>query len=275
MQANERELALALRGGLRGRFQNSFHLLENALEVLEDQMQHCVTPTQYETLKPLFSQIEEQMLLLRRLGEHSADAAVAPVLRRVCTPRPMDLLGQLREAESLFNEIAVQEQLTVRAQVEADATLQTLLTMGDDMLFAGLLSNLLSNSVAIGQTAHITLACAPGLFCYRDDGPGLAPDARTLLRDGAWSARLLEQGGLGLPLIRAYAAAMGWEITLREGVGTCVEFLLPPCTVDMEEMILESAAVTPHQRERRLAYMRRELYPALKTAIGDEPVSTT
>lgn len=275
MQANERELALALRGGLRGRFQNSFHLLETALEVLEDQMQHCITPAQYETLKPLFVQVQEQMLLLRRLGEHSADAAVAPLLHRICSPRPMDLLGQLREAESLFNEIAVQEQLPVRAQLEVDADLQTLLTMGDDMLFAGLLSNLLSNSLSAGQTTHITLACGPGLFCYRDDGPGMEPDARTLLQDGIWSGRLLEQGGLGLPLIRAYASAMGWQMTTREGTGTCVEFVLPPCTVNMEEIVLESAAVTPHLREQQRAYMRRELYPALKILATEMPEGTT
>lgn len=61
MQANERELAMALRGGVRGRFRHSFHLLENAFEVLDDQMAHCVTPTEYETLRPLLAQITEQL----------------------------------------------------------------------------------------------------------------------------------------------------------------------------------------------------------------------
>lgn len=93
MQANEQELAMALRGGLRGRFQVSFHLLENAFEVLDDRMAHSVTPTEYETLRPLLQQIAQQLVTLRRLGEHAADAAIAPLLQRVCEPRPMELLG--------------------------------------------------------------------------------------------------------------------------------------------------------------------------------------
>lgn len=275
MQAEEKELALALRGGLHGRFRSSFHLLENALEVLTDQMQRCVTPAQYQTLQPLLTQIQEQLVLLRRLGEHSADAAVAPMLRQICTPRPMDLLGQLRDTAELFNEIAVQEELPLRAAVEAGPETRTLLTMGDDILCAGLLANLLSNSVAERQTAHITLACAPGAFCYLDDGPGMEADARALLQEGTWSDRLLEQGGLGLPLVRAYAAAMGWQIQVGEGPGTQVEFTLPPCQLDVEDMVLESAGALPHLRQRRRQDLQRELFPAIQAAKVQEEEGTT
>ena len=100
MQANE-ELSAVLRGGLHGRFQSAFHLLENALEVLDDNIAHSVTPAKYDDLHPLLQQVGEQLLLLRRLGEHAADAAIAPVLQDVCVPQPMDLLEQLREIGAL------------------------------------------------------------------------------------------------------------------------------------------------------------------------------
>ncbi|WP_298735699.1 ATP-binding protein [uncultured Subdoligranulum sp.] len=263
MQPSEQELALALRGGLRGRFQSSFHLLENAFEVLEDQMEHCVTPTEYEALRPLLRQIAEQLLLLRRLGEHAADAAIAPVLQQVCTPQPMELLGHLREISTLFNEIAVQERLSATSVVEAAEGVPVLLTMGDPTLLNGLIANLFSNSLAAGRPVHITLACGPESFCYHDDGPGLPPDAQALLNGGVWSDRLLEQGGLGLPLIRAYAAAMGWTFTVEEGPGMTLRFALPPCSVDLGNMVLESTTAPQVQRAQRRAYLLRELQSVL------------
>lgn len=269
MQPNDQELAMVLQGGLRGRFQNSFHLLENAFEVLNDQMLHCVTPQQYETLQPLLAQIGEQLLLLRRLGEHAADAAVAPVLRQVCVPRPMELLGQLREWCNLFNEIALQEQVSAVAQLETPDDMQVLLTMGDDILLEGLLSNLFSNSLAADHQVHITLACAPGIFCYQDDGPGLSADAKALLNQGIWSSALLDQGGLGLPLIRAYASAMGWTLSAEEGAGTRLRFALPPCTMDTGTVIFESGAVQQQLRYQRKGDLQRELYPALHRSEED------
>lgn len=255
---------MALRGGVRGRFRRSFHLLENAFEVLDDQMAHCVTPAEYETLRPLLAQISEQLAALQRLGEHAADAAVAPVLHQACAPRPMELLGQLRELSTLLNEILLQEQVQAAVKMQAAEGLQVLLTMGDDTLLNGLLANLVSNSLAAGQPVQITLACAPGLFCYQDDGPGLPPDARALLEEGRWSDRLLERGGLGLPLIHAYAAAMGWALTVEEGPGTRLRFALPPCAVDLGGMVLKSAADPAAAREQRRRYLQCELHPVLR-----------
>lgn len=263
MQANEQELIMALRGGLRGRFRQSFHLLENAFEVLDDRMAHCVTPEEYETIRPILQQITEQMLNLQRLGEHAADAAIAPVLHQACAPRPMDLLGQLRELTGILNEILLQESVEASVQVENAENLQVLLTMGDDTLLNGLLANLVSNSLAAGLPVQITLLCEPGRLCYRDNGPGLPEDAVSLLEGGVWSDRLLEQGGLGLPLIRAYAASMGWTLTVEKGGGTCLSFALPPCAMDLGEMVLESAAKTPVQRQRRRQELWRELHPVL------------
>lgn len=263
MQTNEQELTMALRGGLRGRFRKSFQLLENAFEVLDDQMVHCVNPVEYDTLRPLLQQVREQLLTLQRLGDHAADAAIAPVLQQACTPRPMELLGQLREMAELLNEVLLQEEADASVKVETAGDLPILLTMGDDTLLNGLLANLVSNSLAAGTPVQITLFCSPGEFCYRDNGPGLPEDAVALLEGGTWSRRLLEQGGLGLPLIRAYAAAMGWILTVEKGQGTGLRFGLPACSWDLGSVVLEASGVAPQDRERRRRYLYRELYPAL------------
>lgn len=262
MQTKEQELAAVLRGGLHGRFQNAFHLLGNALEVLEDNIENSVTPAKYDDLRPLLRQVEEQLLLLRRLGEHAADAAIAPVLQQVCVPHAIDLLGVAQEICTLFNEIAVQEKLSAAAELRAADGLQSLFTMGDSALINGLLANLLSNSLAAGRPVRVTLTCAPGTFCYQDDGPGLPQDACALLQGGGWSERLLEQGGLGLPLIRAYALAMGWTLHAEEGPGTAIRFTLPPCVVDFDELLMESRPLAC-ERERWRQHLLRELHPAL------------
>lgn len=267
MQANE-ELSAVLRGGLHGRFQSAFHLLENALEVLDDNIAHSVTPAKYDDLHPLLQQVGEQLLLLRRLGEHAADAAIAPVLRDVCVPQPMDLLEQLREIGALFQEIAVQQKLDALVELCPEEGLQSLFTMGDPTLLNGLLANLFSNSLAAGRSVRVTLRCAPGDFCYQDDGPGLPQDARDLLLGRGWSGRLLEQGGLGLPLIRAYALAMGWELRVEDAPGMKVHFTLPPCVVDLDEIVMESCAARG-ERETRRRYFLRELRPVLP-AGGEE-----
>ena len=262
MQTKEQELMMALRGGLQGRFRNSFHLLNAALEVLDDQMLHSATPAQYDALRPIFAQISAQLSLLRRLGEHAADAAVAPVLRQICTPQPMELLSQLDEVTQITNEILAQAKVEAAVRLEADAGMQALLTMGDPALLDGLLANLVSNSLAARLPARITLACKPGAFLYRDDGPGLPPDAAVFLRTGVWSDRLLEQGGLGLPLVRAYAQAMGWTLTVPDGPGMQLQFALPPCDMQLGSVVLESGAIArgPQWRRQRL---QAELDPLL------------
>lgn len=270
MQANEQELAAALHGGLHGRFQNLFHLLENAVEVLDDNIAHSVTPDKYEDLRPLLQQISEQLVLLHRLGEHAADAAIAPVLHQVCEPQPLDLLGQLREIRDLFNEISVQEKFDAFAELCVPEGQRAQFTMGDTALVNGLLANLLSNSLAAGRPVQITLRCTPGCFLYRDDGPGLPEDARTLLLEGTWSDRLLDQGGLGLPLIRAYARAMGWTLSLEDGPGLGVRFDLPPCVVDLDAMVMESRTAARH-REAHRQYLLRELQPVRLAAREEAP----
>lgn len=107
MLQDDESLALALRGGLRGRFQGTFNQLENAVEVLDDYMLQHLNPAEYADLRTMMREINWQLAYLRRLGDHAADAAAAPVLQMLRVPAPLELLSQLHETVELFNELTV------------------------------------------------------------------------------------------------------------------------------------------------------------------------
>ena len=120
-----------------------------------------------------------------------------------------------------------------------------------------LMTNLISNTLSADPGACITLHCEPGLFCYRDNGPGLPPDAKALLTDGCWSARLLYAGGLGLPLIAA--TQRPWLVAGRgPGPGTELRFTLPPAPL-LDDLMLESSVERMAERQTRRLALRREL----------------
>ena len=170
---NEDTALLALRGGLRGRFRRSFDSMENAFEVLQDRLQHAVNPTERAELMPLLEELQTQLICLRRLGDQASDAATAALLHGTCVPQPIDLLGQLREFCSILQEEAAQYALPFTVTLQADG-LDVLPTTGDVSLLNGLLTNLVSNTLAADRAAHIMLLCTPGRLCYRDNGPGLS-----------------------------------------------------------------------------------------------------
>ena len=88
---------LALRGGLRGRFRRVFDGMENAFEVLLDQLEHPLSPADRAGMAQLVRDMQTQLLGARRLGDRASDAATAAVLLSTCVPRPIDLLIQLGE----------------------------------------------------------------------------------------------------------------------------------------------------------------------------------
>ena len=256
MLQDDESLALALRGGLRGRFQGTFNQLENAVEVLDDYMLQHLNPAEYADLRTMMREINWQLAYLRRLGDHAADAAAAPVLQMLRVPAPMELLGQLHETVDLFNELTLGSPRVLHAQVETTPGLDFLPTMGDPALLDGLLVNLFTNSVQAmpeSDAVEITLSCAPGRLFYRDNGPGLPEDARRLLLEGTWTPELLAKGGLGLPLIRAYCAAMGWQISQPEGEHGLL-FTLPACRDEALDTLHLSAPDAVSTRRRRRLY---------------------
>ena len=207
--------------------------MENAFEVLQDRLQHAVNPAERAELMPLLEELQTQLICLRRLGDQASDAATAALLHGTCVPQPIDLLGQLREFCSILQEEAAQYALPFTVTLQAD---------GLDVL----------------PTTHIMLLCTPGRLCYRDNGPGLPPDAAALLTEGQWSERLLHAGGLGLPLVAAYTSAMGWALTVGEGPGMSLQFTLPAAP-PLDGMVLTSPTERLADRQNRRRLIRREL----------------
>lgn len=248
---------LALRGGLRGRFRRSLDSMENAFEALQDSLERTTSPAQRAELQPIFDELCTQLLSLRRLGDQTSDAATAALVRGSCTPRPMDLVSQLREICDILQEEAARCGLPFTVEL-CCAGVEFLPTMGDATLLNGLVTNLVSNTLAVDGAAHIVLHCAPGCFVYRDNGPGLPPDARALLTEEKWSERLLHAGGLGLPLIAAYARAMDWALAVGEGPGTELQFTLPAAP-PLENLMLESPAERMAEQRTRRQLIQREL----------------
>ena len=208
-------------------------------------------------LMPLLEELQTQLICLRRLGDQASDAATAALLHGTCVPQPIDLLGQLREFCSILQEEAAQYALPFTVTLQADG-LDVLTTTGDVSLLNGLLTNLVSNTLAADRAAHIMLLCTPGRLCYRDNGPGLPPDAAALLTEGQWSERLLHAGGLGLPLVAAYTSAMGWALTVGEGPGMSLQFTLPAAP-PLDGMVLTSPTERLADRQNRRRLIRREL----------------
>lgn len=248
---------LALRGGLRGRFRRVFDGMENAFEVLLDQLEHPLSPADRAGMAQLVQDMQTQLLGARRLGDQASDAATAAVLHSTCVPRPIDLLSQLDEICDILREEAARYDLPFTIELQT-AGQNVLPTVGDAALLNGLMTNLISNTLSADPGACITLRCEPGLFCYRDNGPGLPPDAKALLTDGCWSARLLYAGGLGLPLIAAYTKAMGWTLAVGPGPGTELRFTLPPAPL-LDDLMLESPVERMAERQTRRLALRREL----------------
>ena len=65
---------LALRGGLRGRFRRVFDGMENAFEVLLDQLEHPLSPADRAGMAQLVQDMQTQLLGARRLGDQASDA---------------------------------------------------------------------------------------------------------------------------------------------------------------------------------------------------------
>ena len=198
---NEDTALLALRGGLRGRFRRSFDSMENAFEVLQDRLQHAVNPAERAELMPLLEELQTQLICLRRLGDQASDAATAALLHGTCVPQPIDLLGQLREFCSILQEEAAQYALPFTVTLQADG-LDVLPTTGDVSLLNGLLTNLVSNTLAADRAAHIML---------QGQRPGSAARCRRPADRGAMERTPAPRGRAG--------PAAGCRLHKRHGLG--------------------------------------------------------
>ena len=162
---------LALRGGLRGRFRRVFDGMENAFEVLLDQLEHPLSPADRAGMAQLVRDMQTQLLGARRLGDQASDAATAAVLHSTCVPRPIDLLSQLGEICDILREEAARYDLpfTIELQTAGQSVLPT---VGDAALLNGLMTNLISNTLSADAGACISTL---GRSC----SSGTSPPTRT------------------------------------------------------------------------------------------------
>lgn len=220
-----------LRGGLHGRFAQSFCVLQTTLDAMESVLRTQGNPALQDTMRPLLEEMARRLPALERLAGQAADLALGSTLRELHEPEPLELTSLVRVFCDCANEeLARQgsEAVVVPEQEEAAAPLGL---MGNESLIDALLANLLSNALREKRNVRITLRLTADrrLVC-RDDGPGLPEDAWMLLLGGAWQEELLYRGGTGLLLVREYAACLGWQIKRQDGALT---FVLPPAPQDL------------------------------------------
>ncbi|HEX8359628.1 MAG TPA: ATP-binding protein, partial [Longimicrobium sp.] len=148
------------------------------------------------------------------------------------SPEPLSPRDLVSGAVELFEEMAAQHSLTLRAEVAPDLPeLQA-----DRARVLRILSNLLGNALKFtpaGGTVTVSAAPLEGAvrFSVADTGPGIAPQHLPHLFDRYWQARRGEKQGLGLGLAisKGITDAHGGRIWAESepGKGATFHFTLP------------------------------------------------
>lgn len=226
-------------------------------------MRYCRTacargkPGERAELMPLLEELQTQLICLRRLGDQASDAATAALLHGTCVPQPIDLLGQLREFCSILQEEAAQYALPFTVTLQADG-LDVLPTTGDVSLLNGLLTNLVSNTLAADRAAPHYAGSARRVGSATGTTARSAARCRRPADRGAMERTPAPRGRLGLPLVAAYTSAMGWALTVGEGPGMSLQFTLPAAP-PLDGMVLTSPTERLADRQNRRRLIRREL----------------
>jgi signal transduction histidine kinase len=132
------------------------------------------------------------------------------------------------QAYAAFGEEARRREITYDKRFDARPTIES---DGDRVL--QIISNLLSNAfrwTPNGGRVALELGARNGRVsvAVADDGPGVAPEERERIFRPFWS-RAGEGTGLGLPIARELAQALGGELVLESqlGKGSRFELRLP------------------------------------------------
>ena len=247
MQSQDKQdTFLALRGGLQGRMSLSFDLLENTLEVLQNRTADAPGSQSLQEMGELLDAARQELQDLRRLSRHTVHAACLGLTEPELYP--MELAGTLREMCDFCSRDLQELGSGIEVQLTCEPGVQVLPTMGDARLVARITGNLLSNAIEAGAK-QIRLHLFADKLVYSDDGCGMPQDAAELLNSGVSAARLEQCGATGLWEIRRCAEAMGWRIHASAGQNTRLECILPPCTVEIGSLMLESDLYTGRSRE--------------------------
>ena len=135
-------------------------------------------------------------------------------------PSPIDLRGMFQDLQAVYEPLARQKGLALRLK-PIDAAL-----VGDAAALHRLLGNLLANAIGHTERGGVLLAArrradAISLEVW-DTGIGIAPqDQEHVFEPFVRLGHLQAAGGagLGLAIVRALSARLGWQVSLRSRPG--------------------------------------------------------
>lgn len=253
---------LALRGGLQGRMAGGFGALQSSVDALQRYLACNAPPQLRQTALDLLDDMTGRIAQLYRLSCNAARLAAGAGMRGADEAAPLEVSGYLSALAGCANEELAMRGFAARIRLEGAGPLWVLGSASLlDGIFTNLLSNLLSNLLCARADGEMLLTLSPDrTLRYADNGPGMDPAAaRALLEQGRPTAELLDRGALGLLLVRDYAAALGWQITVEQGAGLRLCFRLPPQPDPAGLVVLQDSAGDAVRRGILAADLRREL----------------
>jgi heavy metal sensor kinase len=169
-----------------------------------------------EEYREIVASMLEEAQRLQRLTERLLELAKAEAGAQLLQPEPVELAAFLRHVVGELAILAEQrdQQFVLRAGAGRVLT--------DPLLLRQALQNLIDNAIKyspVGSRIRIELLdTGPSwTIAVSDEGPGISPEQRALLTERFYridrSRSLVPGFGLGLALTKAYARALGGELT--------------------------------------------------------------
>lgn len=265
------EEELALHSGLKGRLAGEFCLLQGRVDALTRYLERRAPAPVRELGVKLLTEMKQNITTLERLSDSAADLAIGAFLEPSSEGKPappIELVEYLSEFVACANEelAAVHNPLRIVAQGTG-----LLWTRAETSPLTVMLANLLSNASKNGARKAL-LRCEPDRrLYYDDDGRGLNEAAVQLLRNGVLEQGLLDNGGVGLLLVRQYAGSMGWTLLCPQQSneqGTHLAFQLPPFQANLDYFLLEDDTLNRQIRQEQLHRLLQKEFAATLSKDG-------
>ena len=186
---------------------------EYALELADsmEEYQESMEVVQRQAMR--MRSIIDQLLLFSRLDQGTQ----RPTLEETDLS---ELLTQLCDEQQLLAENSI----SLTAEIAPDITIWT-----DRNLFTRTVTNLISNAYRYGKpNGHIWVTLRRdgqhGILSIKDDGIGIAPENQERIFERFFqvdssATRIYSGSGLGLALVREYAVAQGYTVTVESVLG--------------------------------------------------------
>lgn len=256
----EDTMDVSLQGGLKGRFAGEFCVLQSSIEALAAYLETKTDPQVHQLALKMLREMELRVIWLERLSDNAADLALGSALHNTSVQSVVDMKTWLQEfCEKMQYELD-RHHLALQLICEHETEEESTLMQGQLSLMDGLLVNLVTNAASVAGCSCVHLKADASGLRYWDDGPGLPMEARLLLSQGAVSQKVRDQGYTGLPLVRAYAAALGWETVIENGEGTSLLFRIPALVPQKQTLYNADGEAERRARleEQRADFFRRE-----------------